>query len=92
MKSARLAVLWCPLVVVLALGGCAPWWRATPAPTTLPLPSRPALVWSACYSALGLDRPDRACITWADADRLLKWDDQWRAFEAAWKRLQPAEP
>lgn len=46
----------------------------------LPFPARPAVTW---YT--GTD--GGFCLTLDDANRLLHFDDQLRAFESAWRRL-----
>ncbi|HSE02883.1 MAG TPA: hypothetical protein VLK35_01920, partial [Methylomirabilota bacterium] len=62
---------------LLLLVACARW---RPEPATLPFPTPPAITFARCDT-------DKICLTEADAERLAKWMDQLRAFEAARARL-----
>ena len=75
-RSRRLAVL----LAVLLLSGCAWFARWKPEPAALPFPPIPAVQWSLC-------QPGMFCLQSADADKLDKFMDQLRAFQAARQRL-----
>ena len=64
-------------VLLLGLVGCARW-RSEPA--ELPFPDPPAVHFFLCGA-------DHVCLSQADADRLAKWMDKLRAFQAARERL-----
>jgi hypothetical protein len=84
------ALLGAGMVAGFLFAGCA--HTLPQEPTFLPFPERPGLDWHLCYSAPSVAEPDRMCLTFEDTDRLLKWDDQLRAFEAARQRLRDDQP
>lgn len=75
------------VAVALTLSSCAVWLPWRPEPLLLPFPTRPALSWEYCYSAPAVAAPDRACLSFQDGDRLIRYMDQLNAFDHARRRL-----